>query len=43
MQALHTDVQTNVFWCVGNGAGKLDPADSTLDLDDAAIRRASAP
>jgi hypothetical protein len=43
MQGLHTDVQTNVFWCIGNGAGKLDPADSTLDLDDAAIRRANPP
>jgi hypothetical protein len=41
--ALHTDVQNNVFWAVGNGAGKLDPADSTLDLDDAVIRRASPP
>jgi hypothetical protein len=41
--ALHTDVQNNVFWAVGNGAGKLDPADSTLALDDAAIRRASPP
>jgi hypothetical protein len=43
MPALHTDMQANVFWCVGNGAGKLDPADSTLDLDDAAIRKASTP
>jgi len=43
MQALRTDVQTNVFWAVGNGAGKLDPADSTLDLDDAVIRKASPP
>ena len=42
-QALHTDVQNNVFWAVGNGAGKLDPADSTLDLDDAVIRKASPP
>ncbi len=43
MKGLHTAAQTNVFWSIGNGAAKLDPADSTLDLDDAAIHRASAP
>jgi hypothetical protein len=43
MKQLHTAVQTNVFWSVGNGAAELAPADSTLDLDDAAIRKASAP
>lgn len=43
MTQLHTAVQTNVFWAVGNGAAGLDPPDSTLDLDDAAIRKASAP
>jgi len=43
MKGLHTAVQANVFWSVGNGASGLDPADSTLDLDDAAIRKASAP
>jgi hypothetical protein len=43
MKGLHTAVQTNVFWSVGNGAAGLDPPDSTLDLDDAAIRKAAAP
>lgn len=43
LHALHTDVQNHVFWAVGNGAGKLDPADSTLNLDDAVIRKASPP
>jgi hypothetical protein len=43
MKQLHTAVQTNVFWAIGNGAAELDPVDSTLRLDDAAIRKASAP
>jgi hypothetical protein len=43
MKNLHTSAQANVFWSVGNGAAGLDPPDSTLDLDDAAIRRAAAP
>jgi hypothetical protein len=43
MTDLHTAAQANVFWSVGNGAASLDPADSTLYLDDAAIRRAAAP
>ena len=43
MKGLHTAAQTNVFWSIGNGAARLDPADSTLDLDDAAIHKASAP
>jgi hypothetical protein len=43
MRQLHTAAPSNVFWSVGNGAAKLDPADSTLHLDDAAIRKASAP
>lgn len=40
---LHTSVQNNVFWSIGNGAARLDPPDSTLDMDDAAIRRARVP
>jgi hypothetical protein len=43
MKGLHTAAQANVFWSIGNGAAKLDPADSTLDLDDAAIHKAGAP
>jgi len=43
MKDLHTPVEANVFWSVGNGAASLDPPDSTLDLDDAAIRKAAAP
>jgi hypothetical protein len=43
MKELHTAIQSNVFWCIGNGAARLDPADSTLDMDDAAIRKAQTP
>jgi hypothetical protein len=43
MKGLHTAEQTNVFWSIGNGAARLDPADSTLNLDDAAIHKAIAP
>jgi hypothetical protein len=43
MKQLHTTVQPNVFWSVGNGGAKLDPPESTLDLDDAAIHKAGAP
>lgn len=41
MKELHTDVQTNVFWSIGNGAAELDPINSMLYLDDAAIRQAA--
>lgn len=43
MKRLHTAVQTNVLWTVGNGAAQLDPQASTLYLDDAAVHRAAAP
>lgn len=43
MKELHTAVQSNVFWSIGNGAARLDPADSTLNMDDAAIRKARTP
>ena len=43
MKALHTAEQANVFWSIGNGAARLDPPDSTLNLDDAAIHKATAP
>ena len=43
MKGLHTAAQDNVFWSIGNGAANLDPVESTLDLDDAAIHKASAP
>ena len=43
MKNLHTAVPKNVFWAIGNGAGSLDPVDSTIDLDDAAIHKAAAP
>jgi len=43
MKGLHTDVQKNVLWSVGNGGSKLDPEESTLYLDDAAIHQATAP
>jgi hypothetical protein len=43
MKGLHTAAQANVFWSIGNGAAGLDPPDSTIDLDDAAIRKAAAP
>ncbi len=36
--SLRTPLETNVFWSVGNGAGDLSPADSTLYLDDAEVR-----
>ena len=38
MKGLHTDVQNNVYWCIGNGAAELDPIDSMLYMDDAAMR-----
>jgi len=41
MKELHTDVQANVFWSIGNGAAKLDPINSMLYMDDAAIRKAA--
>ena len=41
MRSLRADPQTNVFWAVGNGANGLDPSQSTLNLDDASIRRAA--
>lgn len=40
---LHTAVQDNVFWCIGNGAARLEPPDSTLYMDDAAIHKARVP
>jgi hypothetical protein len=43
MKSLHTAREKNVYWCVGNGAGRLSPADSTLYLDDAAIRGTEQP
>lgn len=43
MKELHTAVQNNVFWSIGNGAARLDPPDSTLNMDDAAIRKARTP
>lgn len=39
IQHLRSSIETNVFWAVGNGAGDLSPAESTLYLDDAFIRR----
>jgi hypothetical protein len=39
MKDLRTDVQNNVYWCIGNGAAELDPIDSMLYLDDAAMRK----
>lgn len=39
MKALHTEVQNNVYWCIGNGAAELDPIDSMLYMDDAAMRK----
>ncbi|HEX2870993.1 MAG TPA: hypothetical protein VHP33_07055 [Polyangiaceae bacterium] len=39
MKDLHTDVQNNVYWCIGNGAAELDPIDSMLYMDDAAMRK----
>lgn len=41
MKELHTDVQNNVYWCIGNGAAELDPIDSMLYMDDAAMRKAA--
>lgn len=43
MKGLRTARENHVYWCVGNGAGKLSPADSTLYLDDAAVRAVAAP
>jgi hypothetical protein len=37
MTKLQTALETNVFWIVGNGASILDPALSTVYIDDAAI------
>ena len=42
MKNLHTAAANNVFWSIGNGARSLDSADSTLDIDDAAIHKAAA-
>lgn len=42
LKALHTSLQANVFWALGNGADSLAPSESTIYLDDAAIRRADA-
>ena len=39
--ALHTSLETNVFWALGNGAGHLSPAASTLYVDDASVRLAA--
>lgn len=39
--ALQTGLETNVFWAIGNGAGYLSPAESTLSIDDASIRLAA--
>ena len=38
---LHTGVEDNVYWAVGNGAGNLQPSQSTLYIDDASIRLAT--
>lgn len=43
MKARHTSREGNVFWALGNGSDELDPSESTIYLDDAAIRRAGAP
>jgi hypothetical protein len=43
MKNLRTNAEENVYWCVGNGAAELSPADSTLYLDDAAVRAAVSP
>lgn len=43
MKRLHTAPEEHVYWCVGNGAAELSPADSTLYLDDAAVRAAARP
>jgi hypothetical protein len=42
LKGLHTSLQENVFWALGNGADRLAPSESTIYLDDAAIRRADA-
>jgi hypothetical protein len=42
LKRLHTSLQENVFWALGNGADSLTPSESTIYLDDAAIRRADA-
>jgi hypothetical protein len=38
---LHSTLETNVFWAIGNGAGLLEPRESTLQIDDASIRLAA--
>lgn len=38
---LRTSLENNVFWAVGNGAGYLNPRESTLYVDDASIRLAA--
>jgi hypothetical protein len=43
MMALHTAAHSTVLWSVGNGASQLDPEESTLYLDDAAVLQAATP
>jgi hypothetical protein len=44
IEHLRSDTLENVFWAVGNGAGRLSPSQSTLYVDDAYIRQpTSAP
>lgn len=43
MKRLHTDSHANVFWSIGNGGSELDPEESTLYVDDAAIYRVAKP
>lgn len=43
MKRLHTDKLPSVFWSIGNGASQLDPEESTLYVDDAAIHQLAKP
>jgi hypothetical protein len=43
MKRLHTDNLPSVFWSIGNGASQLDPEESTLYVDDAAIHQLAKP
>ena len=43
MKRLHTESHANVFWSIGNGGAELDPEESTLYVDDAAIHRVAKP
>jgi hypothetical protein len=43
MKHLHREKLANVLWSIGNGGSQLDPEESTLYVDDAAIHQVAKP